>query len=324
MSRKSQQQYFTEAIVGLFMIAVILLLGYFTIVISGVDVLKGKSRVEMKIAFTEVGGLKDHDNVMYRGTKVGVVESVEVTPSNLVVHANVDRGIILREGYAITVRNLSMLGGNILHIDEGNGAQLPLEDYVYSGTKPTDWMEDMKLVASNMRKFTEMQELKSIVTNIEATVAKFKIVADRIERGEGTVGRLLSSDEALYNELKGTVTEAKDAFANVKNVTGKLDESNAIEDLKAGIAAFRKAAESFDPKGFDLSDTKAKANTLLDNLNAVAQKLNHGEGTLGKFANDPEFYNEINGLIKDMRQVLDNYRDTTPITTFTSIATGAL
>ena len=35
-------------------------------------------------------------------------------------------------------------------------------------------------------------------------------------------------------------------------------------------------------------------------------------------------YDELNALIKDCRQVLDNYRDTTPIATFTSLATGAL
>ena len=34
-------------------------------------------------------------------------------------------------------------------------------------------------------------------------------------------------------------------------------------------------------------------------------------------------YDELQGLIKDVRQVLDNYRDTTPISTFTSLATGA-
>lgn len=35
-------------------------------------------------------------------------------------------------------------------------------------------------------------------------------------------------------------------------------------------------------------------------------------------------YDEIDGIIRDARQVLDNYRDTTPISTFSSLATGAL
>ena len=35
-------------------------------------------------------------------------------------------------------------------------------------------------------------------------------------------------------------------------------------------------------------------------------------------------YDEVNAVIKDVRQIVDNYRDTTPITTFGSLATGAL
>ena len=94
MKRKSDT--FAQAIVGLFMVTILLLLGYFTIVISGVDIIQGKERVRLGAVFDQVGGLKDHDNVMYRGTKVGTVESVSVTPSNLVVTAFVDGGVLLR------------------------------------------------------------------------------------------------------------------------------------------------------------------------------------------------------------------------------------
>ena len=66
------------------------------------------------------------------------------------------------------------------------------------------------------------------------------------------------------------------------------------------------------------------ASKLLANLKAVSEKLAAGEGTLGKLTTDPELYNEVNGLIKDVRQVVDNYRDTTPISTFAGLVGGAL
>ena len=72
MSRK-RNDAFAEATVGVFMIAVLSLLVYFTIVISGVDVLMGREKVTALVSFDSVGGLKDHDSVMYRGTKVGAV-----------------------------------------------------------------------------------------------------------------------------------------------------------------------------------------------------------------------------------------------------------
>ncbi|MBQ6329998.1 MAG: hypothetical protein IJI35_13350, partial [Kiritimatiellae bacterium] len=61
----------------------------------------------------------------------------------------------------------------------------------------------------------------------------------------------------------------------------------------------------------------------LDNLNVVAKRLRDGEGTLGRLTADDTLYKEVDGLVRDIRQVIDNYRDTTPISTFTSLATGA-
>ena len=73
---RKKNDTFAQVIVGMFMVTILLLLGYFTIVISGVDLIRGKEKVRVQIAFDQVGGLKDHDNVMYRGTKVGTVERV--------------------------------------------------------------------------------------------------------------------------------------------------------------------------------------------------------------------------------------------------------
>ena len=337
-NRKSEA--FTQGVVGVFMLTVLLLMGYFTIVISGVDVLSGRHRVPVRVAFSQVGGLKDRDNVMYRGTKVGVVERVEVTPSNLVVTARIDSNVILREGYSATVCSLSMLGGTYLRLDEGEGESLDLETTLFRGVTPTDWMEDLRQIASTVNGFVSGPEIGVIVTNaVEASekarefaedatrmaddvkafidkanhfADKAVAVADRVERGEGMVGKLLSSDDTVYDDFKETM-------ANAKEISAKVNRDKMFDDLEAGIAAFRQAAESFDAKAMS-----EKGTALLADLGVVAERLKNGEGTLGRLSNDPELYEEVKGLMKDVRQIVDNYRDTTPISTFTSLATGAL
>ena len=337
-NRKSEA--FTQGVVGVFMLTVLLLMGYFTIVISGVDVLSGRHRVPVRVAFSQVGGLKDRDNVMYRGTKVGVVERVEVTPSNLVVTARIDSNVILREGYSATVCSLSMLGGTYLRLEEGEGEALDLETTLFRGVTPTDWMEDLRQIASTVNGFVSGPEIGVIVTNaVEASekarefaedakrmaadvkafidkansfADKAVAVADRVERGEGMVGKLLSSDDTVYNDLKETMS-------NAKEISAKVNRDKMFDDLEAGVAAFRQAAESFDAKAMS-----EKGTALLADLGVVAERLKNGEGTLGRLSNDPELYEEVKGLMKDVRQIVDNYRDTTPISTFTSLATGAL
>ena len=352
---KKQNNTFQQAIVGLFMVTLLGLLAYFTIVISGADVLLGRNRRPVSIVFDQVGGLKDHDSVMYRGTKVGTVEKVAVTPSNLVVKVMIEQDVTMRTGYRVAVGSLSMLGGNYLIMEEGEGEVLDLSVTMLCGETPTDWMQDMAKIASNLKQITSSPEVKVILTNLAAMSARARSVCERaegivarVERGEGTVGKFLSTNETVYADFAATVSDAKATFANAKAISEKFNRDQTIEDFHAtvadakatfanakaiseklnrdqtfadlenGIAAFRKAAE-----GFDMSETLAKANALLDNLNAVAADLREGKGTIGKLANDPKLYDEVDGLIHDVRQVIDNYRDTTPISTFSSLAVGA-
>ena len=344
---RRRKDTFAQAIVGIFMVTVLLLLGYFTIVISGVEIATGKRKVRLTAVFDQVGGLKEHDNVLYRGTKVGTVEGVLVTPSNLVVSANVDPGVVLRTGARLTVCNLSMLGGNYLLAEEGTGARVDIETTVFRGETPTDWMADFSRVVRSLRDMTDRLDLDGIVTNLEAASVSARAVAARVERGEGLLGKLTTGQDALYDEAYAAVTNVKQIVArfNRRELSDELDR--AIADFRSTCTNIAAASERFQSmctnvaaaganiatatRGVDLEASVARANAFMDearvlstNLNAIALKIRAGEGTLGRLTSDERLYEEVRGLIRDCRQIIDNYRDTTPITTFSSLATGAL
>ena len=49
-----------------------------------------------------------------------------------------------------------------------------------------------------------------------------------------------------------------------------------------------------------LDDVMQKAGSAFDRLNTVVDKMNKGEGTLGKFATDPRLYNQLVGLTAEL------------------------
>lgn len=364
--KRKHRDAFAEAVVGVFMLAVLALLAYFTIVISGVDVLSGHRKVQVEIVFAGVGGLKDHDNVMYRGTKVGTVEKIAVTPSNLVVRIGIDSAVRLRETYSAVVRNLSMLGGNYLELTEGTGRELELGREVLAGQQPSDWMRDVANVARRLNDFATDGNLRQIVTNLLTMSARANALVARLERGEGSLGKLLADDCAVYESLRQTLDNAEDVSGRLRrgegmvgkllsadetvydNLRGTLDDISAVsarirrgegtvgrllssdgalyEELKAGVASFRRTCDSLggELSGAGVQGVVVRAEQLLANLNEVSGRLKEGSGTLGRLVNDPKLYDEIDALVKDARQILDNYRDTTPISTFGSLVTGAL
>ncbi len=329
MSRR-RNDAFSEAATGVFVLAVLAVLVYFTVVISGVDLVFGRERRRLDVTFEQVGGLKEHDSVMYRGTKVGTVERIALSPTNLTVTIEIDRSVVLREGCSASVRSLSLLGGNYLELDEGAGRPLDPETACLRGEPPADWMRDVSQVARNLNRLTGREEISAIVSNLLVTTEKVRTLTERLERGEGLLGKLMSSDDTLYGDLKKTAANAALLTERLKNgegTAGKLLASDALhDDLLASVGAFRRACESLDfgDAKADVKDVMASAKTMLANLSAVAERLKDGKGTLGRLAADEEMYNEVNGLIRDVRQMIDNYRDTTPISTFSSLATGAL
>lgn len=334
----NKNETFKEAVVGLFMVAVLALLGYFTIIISGADVFSGRGRTAFSVAFDSVGGLKSHDSVMYRGTKVGTVEDVEVTATNLIVHLEVDSSVVLREGCRIEVCNLSMLGGNYLLLDEGEGEALVLGRDVLRGEAPSDWMRDVSTVAKNLKALTAMPEIREAITNFSSAGAKVGALADsagrvvgRIERGEGTLGRLVTADDGVYDDLKRALASAADVAERVNRGEGTLGrllgkDDSLYGELREAVGAFRKSCESFEMTALkaDAEKLVASAGRLVEKLDAVAGRLERGEGTLGKLTKESELHDELASLVKDVRQVVDNYRDTTPIATFSSLLMGGL
>ena len=324
------------------MTAVLALLAYFTIVISGVDIFVGRTKVPVKIEFPDVGGLKDRDSVMYRGMKVGVIERIDLSKTNVTMVVRVADDVVLREGYRISVASLSLLGGNYLLLEEGSGKPLPLDSTVFKGEPPTDWMRDLGRIASSVGDLTSGGGIKSIITNVEAVAVKLNAIASRIERGEGTVGKLLSSDETVYNDVKDTVASAKAIAGRLERgegTVGKLlsSDDTVYQDLKASLGNIREVtAKLKEGKGLIgrlTNDEKlaADASAMIEKLSAasadlasVASRLEKGEGTLGKLSTDSKLYDEVTALLKDVRQIVDNYRDTTPISTFGSLIGGAL
>ena len=388
---KKNTDIFSEVVVGAFMVAVLALLVYFTVIISGVDVLFGREKVTAHIAFTDVGGLKERDNVVYRGMKVGVVEKIDLAATNVMVTVLVDRDVVLRRSCYATVSALSLLGGNYLLLEEGQGEALPLATTVFRGEPPADWMRDLGKIAKSLNEVMERGSFRNIVSNFEETAENVNKIVARVERGEGTAGKLLAKDDTVYRDLADAVSGAKRAvgdaektfdgarktfdhaaaiaerldkgegtmgrllskddavyedlrktLANASEVSGRLargegtlgrltarddalwaDLTNTVANARAATEKL-KSGEGLLGRAFNDATLADDAANLVSNLRVVSERLEKGDGTLGRVISDREMYDEVNAVIKDIRQIIDNYRDTTPITTFGSLATGAL
>lgn len=370
MKQKKSGEYFSEWVVGVFMVAVLGLLAYFTIIISGIDLLRGTTKIPIQATFTDVGGLKIRDPVIVRGMTVGTVDDMSLSQGRVDVTLMVRKDVKLKEDYRLSIYSSSLLGGNYLLLEEGEGAELA-PGTVLKGEAPREWMRDLSQMVTDIREATGDGRLKSIVSNLDAVALSFKTVVARVEEGKGLLGKLFSEDLSLYNDLSNAVANlrsvtmkidtgtnslgrllnddgrtyanVKDLVANLKSVSGRLErgegtlgkllssDESIYRDLREMTERLNMVAGQLEKGEGSLGKLLKDDSKIYDdlaatvaNLRTVTDRLEKGEGTLGKLSADSALYEDIHGLIKDVRQTVDNFRDTTPITAFSSLLMGGL
>lgn len=291
---KFKKQVFVESMVGLFSFAVIAALFLLTVVLSQDSLFRKERPVE--ILFDNAMGLRVGDTVSARGVTVGKVKQIELKKDGVHVLALLKTPVHLREDYRIDVLPTSVLGGRYLNIHEGTYASEPMRPApkLLQGSPSTDLISAATKTVEEIRKALN----DGILEDFKVTMAQVRKIAVKLGEGEGTLGKLIN-DDAVYEDIRqvaANLRQVSDTVAKGEGTLGRLlaEDDHVYEDLAATVASFR-----------DMSESIAK-----------------GEGTIGKLVGDEELYLEFQALLREGRAALDDMRETSPITTFTSIFFG--
>lgn len=295
MRKEKIKQTATELTVGFVVFAILGALILFTIVLS-YDNIFTKS-YELMVNFENVTGLTRGDKVFVQGVDVGRVKELSITDKGVLVDLTMKYRVNLHEDYIIQVKPSTILGGKYIDIYEG-ARDLPLADAAapIKGTSPVDFIAEASEAVKAIRASLEDG---GILANFEVTMENFKAISSDIESGKGTLGKLIN-DDAVYNDLKGIAE-------NLKLVSERLEK---------GEGTLGKLLSSDETVYNDLKNT-------LSSFSDAMTKVKEGEGTLGKIIQDESLYDEIMKALAEVRALIDDIRETSPVTTLTSVFFGA-
>ena len=160
-----------------------------------------------------------------------------------------------------------------------------------------------------------IQKIDTLVTenreNISKTTSNLQSITDKVNKGEGTLGKLIN-DPSAHDELVATINEIKKSAAEAK--TFIANAQSIIDEVKMGKGAIGTLV--FDQKAGD--DLKAS----IANLRSVSDKISRGEGTLGKLLSDDSMLKDAQSIMKKADRALDGLDDTGPITAVGVISRG--
>ena len=324
-----------EVMVGAFLVMVFLGLGYFTIILSKEALFRKTS--EMQVTFSDVMGLRVGDNVVVRGMPIGKVKTLELQESGkncagVCTTLSLDKPLEMHDGYSVTIVTTSILGGRQLEIDTGPGEAPVIKLDRYRGEKPYDLMGDAAQIVNAAR--VEIIEGK-VFEKVRNVVDQVDQVVTRVNSGQGLLGKVLSDDETVYRDVQASAASLREIMQRLQKGEGLLgkvlsDDETIYRDLQASAASLRDIMQRLQDGEGAIGKLLSGDSTIYNDLAAtiesarqVAERLNRGEGTLGRLLTDDTLYNELESTVGEVRAAVDDFRETAPVTTFSSIFFGA-
>lgn len=181
--------------------------------------------VSLRIILPEqgVGGLGPGAAVEVLGTKAGEVTRIVTDPAQQ-MHAQVrlDEGMqayVRRDSQAVIRRRFGVAGESYLDISRGAGEPLDWEYAVLTATLDRPPTENLGAIVDEFR-----QKLLPIIDDMHRSVQVLATVMERLERGEGTVGRLLA-DDRLVRDIEATAAQAKDTVQATGAIMARVEKS---------------------------------------------------------------------------------------------------
>ena len=269
-----KQLTWTELRVGLFVLLALFVIAVGIFYVTGAGFLGPKYR--LRTYLPEVAGVTNGAPVRLDGVDVGNVEAIRLVPRtdghipeksrNIELVMRLDKRFqpdILTDSTASLVTE-GLLGNRYVNITRGFTGVPLKENQEVPGTAEKSLSDVM----------ASMQGLTVDVHNIIAS----------LQNGKGTLGKLLTDDEA-YNNLNGLLAKGNDMVGGIQKGRGTLGKLVASDEMYG------------------------KVNATLDNVNGVVTDARNGKGTLGKLLNDPTLYDEAKKAIENGGAVISDVRN---------------
>jgi len=253
--------------------------------------------------FPEVNGLMTGAPVWMAGLEVGHVDGVGFEHHDGRPMVRVDFRVrskyfaMLNSDAKVAVGTMGLMGDKYLDIRLGSPAAPPISPGYELG------------IVHSADLTTAFSGVPGVLGRVSDVVGELAGILDRVNRGEGFLGRLTMESESSAN-LDSAVIAARELFADLNASQKKLAES--LEETSGKLGALADAVENGDGSLARL----VRDSVLYVNLSAMTgrvekllRRLDEGEGTAGKLVAEDEMYHDIQAALNELQTLIADIRE---------------
>jgi phospholipid/cholesterol/gamma-HCH transport system substrate-binding protein len=241
-----------------------------------------------------VGGLAVGADVEVLGIHAGEVRRIVIDPTQqMYAEADIDaqaQAFIRRDSKAVIRRRFGLAGAAFIDLSRGTGDALDWKFAVVDSSTERNPTEGIGSMVDQVR-----ERVFPILDDTRRTTEALAAIAGRMQKGEGTAGRLLA-DDTLVRGLEQTVAMAQQQVADLGTILKRLDASMADVNVMSRAASSRDAG---------VPAILNHADKLLGNLQDVSHDLARSTPSL------PQIARNVQGSTNDLPALLTQTQVTT-------------
>jgi phospholipid/cholesterol/gamma-HCH transport system substrate-binding protein len=279
------------------------------------------SRYTLVTMVNDVAGLREGAPVTLAGQRIGQVDKIDFIPverkhddSNLVVTLEVSERVKdqIRKNSRIFLRAQGLLGDKYVDITPGTKGYAVLAEL---DTIPSESAMDIEQFLARSGALLDTASL---------AIADVRKITGGLARGEGTIGRMLTSDQLFdrvvavtgdlqmtlrgFNDPNGTMGRLLHDPALANRMIAAVTKIDSLgTSILRGQGSLGKLFTS-DALHTSLMGTAMKADSAMGGINSFLGGLTTGNGALQKLAQDPRMYDEMLKAIVDLQTILAEMR----------------
>lgn len=291
--RRSNRVKWSELWVGMVVVFAFTLIMWASFTGGGTSIFEGKKT--FVAYFSNVNGLTPGSPVWLQGVEVGNVRTIKFddVTRKIRIEGKVANNAwhLVRADSEAKIGAIGLIGDKYVQLYPGSSSAPQLE----SGG-------EVKAVEDDADKI--FREGATAVENMNKLFDDLAGIVTKLNRGEGTLGRLMTDDD-IYDNLNTTLSELS---ATLK--TFNENQDRAFASLEEGVESFSELTsamtDSSGTMGRLLYDTTLYTNlsSMSESLARIVSKIDNGEGTFGAMMQDDGVYQKTRDLLARLENLL--------------------
>ena len=265
--------------------------------IVGIIWLKEMSLHEKKrvflVSFPNTGGLAPSDEVQVNGLRKGQVNGMRLFGDRVIVDLELANDVLLTRDSRVSISDVGMMGEKVIGIElRPTGGS-----YAQGDTVRGEYDPGMKEV---------MGHVGETVNAVTELAKELRDVTHALNR-DGQLEKTVQDFAATSHELRGVVTENRVLLTQTMNnfsaasKTARSLTTDREAELRAALDHFSSAAEKMDRLSGRLDSLRASVQVLTN-------RVNDGDGTIGKLVNDKKLYDDLSGSVASLKFLIEDIK----------------